>query len=260
MGKKVLTPERKAHLAKLKKASRLRAKAEKGELTDEQRQELNSLESMPRNRGGRPKRKESNDAVTTDTVVAGSDSDLKNDEVDNSDAQKPPPSPPMVEVMPKRERSSSDWRNKYREESVGREAACIQVALVYTQVLKRLASYIQESGTTPIMGPEQIDTAVFGAAVLTADKFLPDVDFGPEVQVAIGSGLVLSQAAYVAMRKRQERKVPGARAKPFSQPASGETPPGPPPPSTPPPPPEQKPGPNGSTLVGNIRVPDGKVF
>lgn len=247
MGKKLLTPERKAHLAKLKKASRLRAKAEKGALSDVERQELEALESVPKLKGGRPKIVKNYDGETHGAAQPSEVADDESGQVTKSEEQpkKPPPPPPVVEVIPS---SKGDWRNRYRAESVGREAACVQVAILYTTLLKRMARYIEESGVTPIMGEQEIDTAVFGAAVLTADKLMPDVDFGPEVQLALGSGLVMSQAVYAAMKRKKEKG-----AKPIaSKPAATE------PAKTPPPTQEQNS--NGHISVDGTRIPDGKVF
>lgn len=253
MGKKVLTPERKLHLARLKKASRLRAKAEKGGLSSEERQELEALDSLPRSKGGRPrgatKRNDDSDAEAPPAVAEPTGDQGQETEPARHE---PPPPPPTVEVIPSKTKGG-DWRNRYREEAVGREAACVQMAALYCGILKRMSKYISDSGVTPIMGDAEIDSAVFGAAVLTADKLLPDVDFGPEVQLALGSGLVMSQAMYVAMKKRRVKGSTGGPA--WAAPSN--PPDGPPTTNIPPAQAERA---DGTTAVGNVRVPNGKFF
>ncbi len=232
MGSK-MTAERAAYLKTMKKAARLREKVRKGTATEKDRAELARM-PKPKSSRGRP-RKVVDDQVEqahdepesprTEVADAGAEeSELPPSDTGDEPAGQPPPpppprpapEPPPVVVLPK---TGGDWRGRYRTQA-GREGVCREVAGAYCGFLKKLVAYIESTGTTPVMDAGTIDSAIFPAAVLTVDKFLPaDFEMGPEVEVAIGSGVIIGQAALTARKqKATQKKVPG-KVIPFSQPA-----------------------------------------
>lgn len=114
----------------------------------------------------------------------------------------PSPEPPP-RILPSRgERASGgDWRDQYRIQSEGREAACLQVAELWIAGLKRLNRYTIESGRTPVIGDEQIVEWLKPAMVLTCDKILPaNFDVSPPVLAACGTTAIMVQAAVAKVR------------------------------------------------------------
>lgn len=223
---------------KLKRAQKLRAKSREGPLSPAERDELASL--PPKQRAGRKPR--------SAVVDSQPESSPPPPPPGGSAAGEPPPEPPpRVEVLP----ASGDWRAKYRRR-IGREGACVQCAVLYCALLKRLAAYIESQGGRPVLDAAAIDETVLPAAVLVVDHVMPaGIELGPEVEVAIGTGLLTVQAAMTARR-----------AKP--KPTSSATPPRPsrpvPPPDGTPPPPTEPPRGNGHNHPPPVIIDEATVF
>lgn len=186
-----LTPAQKSKLARLRK---------KETLSEGESAEMETLLSLRGKRGRKPRA----EAKTTESPL--SSEPVTTEAPSEPKTTKPPtPKPPKMEEPSAG--TSKDWRDQYRQ-SVGREAACVEIAGIWCAGLKRLSKYVADSGDTPIFDDETIDTAIYPACVLTADKYLPQgVEPGPEVTVAIGSSIAIGQAFVVS------RKVKKAKAK-----------------------------------------------
>lgn len=238
MGKgKPASPEKRAHLNQLKRRSKLERKAEAGTITETERSELAKLPPRKPGGGGRPRKdpplhgRGVDNAAQEPQTAAHTGDGASAQDPPSVEAPSPPPigfpppePPPAVEVLP---RTSGDWRGKYRQ-SMGREGTCVQIAMMYCGMLKRMSAYVEREGGKPIMSADQIDQLVLPCAVLTADALLPaDFEMRPEHEVTIYSGLIIGQAASRALAsKRKAPQSPRPRV-------------------VPPPPPEPPPHANG---------------
>jgi hypothetical protein len=244
-----MTPDVAARLKAVKRASRLRAKVAKGTATPEEREEL---ERTPPRTRGRPKKKggDEHEAPPDQKAPAEETADSPVTQVEEGEVPPPPP-PPTVEVVRPR-KGEEDWRSRYRKD-IGREAACLQIGTLYCGILKRLADYIEKQGSRPVFDSDAIDSMILPAAVLTADKLLPPgLSMGPEVELAVGSGILTVQAAVVASKKRK-RAAPSGWTPPTSSDPPTPQPEEPRAGDNVPEPPKQAPAPNG-------RIPEGAVF
>jgi hypothetical protein len=118
-----------------------------------------------------------------------------------------------------------NWRDKYATGfGGGREGLCKQAAQTYCAILVKFCEFIESKGGKPIMGISDIEETILPAAVLTADKFLPDIDVGPETELAIGSGLIIGQAAIVAIRSKRKTASKANGTPPASRPTDAAPP------------------------------------
>ncbi len=140
-----------------------------------------------------------------------------------------PEPPPHVDTAP---RAGGDWRAAYRKK-VGRQGACESAAGLYCTGLARLVAWIAEDGTTPLVSLEMLKEEIYPAVVLVADQLMPaKLEMSPELTTAVGSGLIVGQAAVVKLR-RGKKAAPAAAKSPLrSVPQPSEQ--AAPPPSTPP--------------------------
>ncbi len=130
----------------------------------------------------------------------------------------PPPKAPPLPRPPRTERKrddasgandSKDWKKKYRDEHVGREATLKLVTDQYIGILAMLSEQIKLSGVDPVIDPEKLR----GAVMLTADKLLPEkVEISPEMVVVGGTTALVvhrfmrRKEIAAALEKQQGRK------------------------------------------------------
>ena len=128
----------------------------------------------------------------------------------------PPPPPPPPAVLGSGS-GSADWRDKYKPESIGREALCEQAADLYLMIIRKLNAYIEAHDGKPWCSDEVIATALRPAAVMTADSLLPDnFSMEPYHTVVIGTSVAVTQAALAARKSKGSKTAatgqPGSRA------------------------------------------------
>lgn len=190
------------------RAKQLRRSAKSRDLTPDELAELDELNSL-KGSPGRPRKDASQSEsdspsieVKTESAPEGAKNEEKAPPSLGAEIKPPkPPKPPKIS-MPK---GGKDWRDKYQQKQ-GREAACVEIASVWTMLLLKCNEYTISNGAAPVITEEMINETLAPACVLTVDKLLPQqFEASPETTIAIGSTIVMGQAAYVAAKKKKQK-------------------------------------------------------
>lgn len=129
-----------------------------------------------------------------------------------------PDAPPAVLGRGKSRGDGNGWRDRYRKEQ-GREATCVEAAVLLTFALKKMNAAIIEAGDRPWVDNALIDSTIFPSAVLTADMLLPaGFEMRPEVSVTVGATVVTTQRLIVARKMAKARKPKPSEPKPDREP------------------------------------------
>lgn len=220
-----------------KRAYRLRLKVKAGTATDADRSWLEGY--VPRKNGRKTNAEREAAAAELEHDPAQVELPLMGEVVEDPEVapefgaathDTPAPETPRVTPRggPRPAGGAGGWREKYRPGAADgeREATCLQAAGWWLDCLMKMNAGIVAMGATPAFDDATL-LAMKPCFVLTVDKLLPDdLVVGPEIQVAVASTVVTSQAWWL-----HRRATAGAAQKRATRHA---TPDPTPPPSSPP--------------------------